>query len=71
MRFEIGQIILDKNPKIRTVVQKKGEIKNEFRFYDVEYLAGESGDGALKTIHNEDGVKFHVDIQNMYWNSKL
>jgi tRNA (guanine37-N1)-methyltransferase len=37
----IGQIIMDKNPGIKTVVNKLDNIDAKFRFFDMEVLAGE------------------------------
>lgn len=36
----IGQVCLDKNPSIKTVVTKIKEIENEFRVFDMEVIAG-------------------------------
>ena len=36
----IGQVCIDKNPSIKTVVTKVKEIANEFRVFDMEVIAG-------------------------------
>lgn len=36
----IGQVCLDKNPSIKTVVTKMKEIENQFRVFDMEVIAG-------------------------------
>jgi tRNA (guanine37-N1)-methyltransferase len=36
----IGQVCLDKNPAIKTVVHKVGEVENEFRVFAMEVIAG-------------------------------
>jgi tRNA (guanine37-N1)-methyltransferase len=71
VKHEIGQVFLDKNPHIKSIITKVGEIENEFRTYKYEFLAGEVRKDNLSTIHTEDEVKFHVDVKNMYWCSKL
>ena len=68
-RFQIGQVVLDKNKNLRTVVRKVGQIESEFRFYDLECIAGEKDN--YETIQVEDKVRFKVDISKVYWCSKL
>jgi len=68
-RFLIGQVVLDKNPNIRSVVCKLGQIESQFRFYELECIAGEKGN--YETIQSEDKVRFKVDVSRVYWCSKL
>ncbi len=67
-KFQIGQVILDKNPILRTVVTKVGHIEATFRYYNLECIAGVDN---YETIVSEDKVKFNVDVSKMYWCSKL
>ena len=59
----------DKNPKLRSVVNKIGQIESEFRFYNLECVAGENN--KYETIQIEDKVRFRVDVSKVYWCSKL
>ena len=56
----IGQVILDKNiQNIRTVVNKVGEIKTEFRTFPLELLAGEEN---YNVKLRESGAQFKVRV---------
>ena len=61
--------MLDKNTVLRSVVTKLGHINSEYRFYDLECIAGDST--TFETNLVEDKVKFKVDVSKMYWCSKL
>lgn len=61
-------MILDKNPSIKTVVNKTNKIEETFRFFKMELLAGEDKTFAcVKQI----GCKFEFDFAKVYWNSRL
>ncbi|KAK1325303.1 tRNA (guanine(37)-N1)-methyltransferase 1 [Acorus calamus] len=65
----IGQVVLDKNkPKIQTVVNKIDSIRNDYRTMELEVLAGNH---SLVTVVIENNIRFHVDLANVYWNSRL
>lgn len=89
----IGQVLLDKNPRIKTVVNKVrctqgdcrvmhfvmgcncdclclqvGSIKNQYRVFDMEVLAGPS---TLETEVKQHGARFRLDFSKVYWNSRL
>nr|GAT57463.1 predicted protein [Mycena chlorophos] len=64
----IGQIILDKNAAIRTVVNKLDTIDNQFRFFKMELLAG---DPDYVVEHVEADCRFTFDFTQVYWNSRL
>lgn len=52
----------------KTVINKTGKIENTYRFYKSEVLSGESN---LKTVHVENGIKFYLDLECVYWCSRL
>ncbi|GAB5593783.1 tRNA(m(1)G37)methyltransferase [Umbelopsis nana] len=64
----IGQVILDKNKTIKTVVNKLDSIDTTFRFFKMEILAGE--DNMIAEV-KESGCRFRFDFSQVYWNSRL
>ncbi|EDV20283.1 uncharacterized protein TRIADDRAFT_2329, partial [Trichoplax adhaerens] len=64
----IGQVILDKNPHLKTVVNKTSEIDNQFRVAPLEILAG---DDCMITTVKENECQFRFDYSKVYWNSRL
>ncbi|KAL1706205.1 Met-10+ like-protein-domain-containing protein [Schizophyllum commune] len=67
-KYLIGEVILDKNHSIRTVVNKLSTIHAQFRFFDMELLAGEPD---FEVAHHEAGCVFRFDFRRVYWNSRL
>lgn len=64
----IGEVILDKNPVIKTVINKVGSIEATFRYFQMEILAGED---LLQVEVREEGCRFVFDYSKVYWNSRL
>lgn len=64
----IGQVIIDKLPQIKTVVNKVGNIETQFRTFPMELLAGEDN---YNVTLKEYGAKFTFDFRKVYWNSRL
>lgn len=64
----IGQVILDKNPNIRTVVNKLDSIHTVYRTFAMEVLAG---DNDLIVEQRESNCIFKFDFEKVYWNSRL
>ena len=69
-KYIIGQVVLDKNRGLKTVVTKTHELdsENEFRVFPMEVIAGE--DNTLTTV-KEQGLTFELDYRDVYWNSRL
>lgn len=66
----IAQVIVDKNPTIKTVINKVDDVggNSEFRTFAYEVLAGE--DDMLVEV-SEAGCVFKFDYSKVYWNTKL
>ncbi|OBA23911.1 hypothetical protein METBIDRAFT_30278 [Metschnikowia bicuspidata var. bicuspidata NRRL YB-4993] len=64
----IGQVILDKNSKIETVVDKVDSIDTKFRTFKMKVLAGKDD---FVVEQNESGCKFRFDFSSVYWNLRL
>ncbi|KAI9303188.1 hypothetical protein BJ944DRAFT_165892 [Cunninghamella echinulata] len=64
----IGQVFLDKNKSITSVVNKINNIDTTYRFFKMEVLAGDSN---MIAEVKESGCKFKFDFSKVYWNSRL
>lgn len=66
----IGQVIIDKNSGIRTVINKLDTIGEEslFRTFPYEVVAGEND---LNVETREQNCRFDFDFSKVYWNSRL
>lgn len=66
----IGQVLVEKNQHIRTVINKTDNVgtESEFRTFGYEVLAGPDD---LNVEVNENGCVFKFDYSKVYWNSKL
>lgn len=64
----IGEILLDKVPGCKTVVNKLDQIESKFRTFQMEVIAGE----ANTVVHvKENKCDFEFDFSTVYWNSRL
>jgi tRNA (guanine37-N1)-methyltransferase len=69
-KYLIGQVLLDKNPAILTVINKTLDVgtESEFRTFPYEVLAGEDN---LDVLVNDDGCHFKFNFGKVYWNTRL
>lgn len=59
---------MDKNSKLKTIVNKTEAISNEYRTPTLEVIAGTHN---LETEQNEGFCRFMLNYEKVYWNSKL
>ncbi|KAI0176245.1 Met-10+ like-protein-domain-containing protein [Hypoxylon sp. FL1284] len=66
----IAEVLLDKNPAVRTVINKVANVGNEseFRTFAYEVLAGPDD---MDVEARENDCVFRFDYSKVYWNSKL
>ena len=66
----IAEILLDKNPGVRTVINKIDDVgeENEYRTFRYEVLAGEDD---MQVQVSEEGCTFVFDYSKVYWNTRL
>lgn len=64
----IGQVLLDKVPSARTVVNKLDGIDNTYRNFAMETLVGDPD--TVVTV-KESGCSFTFDFAKVYWNPRL
>jgi tRNA (guanine37-N1)-methyltransferase len=64
----IGQVLVETNPTIETVVNKVGQVQGKYRTYDLNVLAGIP---ELETIVVEHGIQIQLDVSECYWCTRL
>jgi tRNA (guanine37-N1)-methyltransferase len=66
----IAEVLVDKNPTIRTVINKVDLVgtHSEFRTFGYEVLAGPDN---MKVELSEGDCTFRFDYSKVYWNSRL
>lgn len=64
----IGEVLMDKVPHCRTVINKCDTIDNTFRNFQIEVLCGEPD---FQVTVKENGVQFEFDFSRVYWNPRL
>ncbi|KAM5434807.1 tRNA(m(1)G37)methyltransferase [Microsporum canis] len=66
----IAEVIRDKNPTVRTVINKVDDVgaNSQYRTFAYEHLVG---DEDMNVIQHEQGCEFSFDYSKVYWNSRL
>ncbi|EGP92154.1 uncharacterized protein MYCGRDRAFT_35337 [Zymoseptoria tritici IPO323] len=66
----IAEILMDKNPGVKTVINKIDDVgeESEFRTFKYEVLAGPDD---LNVMISEESCTFKFDYSKVYWNSRL
>lgn len=64
----IGQAILKAHKNIKAVHAKAGAISGVFRIRDLTHIAGEN---RTRTVYNEYGCQYHVDVAKAYFSPRL
>jgi len=66
----IATVLADKNPLVRTVINKLDTVgtENAYRTFQYEVLYGPDD---MNVTVNEQGCTFNFDFANVYWNTRL
>ncbi|KAH8302379.1 hypothetical protein KR044_005861 [Drosophila immigrans] len=64
----IGEVLRDKLPNCRTVVNKASTIDNTYRNFQLELICGEP---EYQVETKENGIPFEFDFSKVYWNPRL
>lgn len=64
----IGEVLRDKVPGCRTVVNKASTIDSTYRNFQLDLICGES---EYQVETKENGVWFQFDFSKVYWNPRL
>jgi len=64
----IGEVLQDKLPNVRTVVNKASTIDNTYRNFQLELICGEA---EYQVETKENGIHFEFDFSKVYWNPRL
>ncbi|MFX1258754.1 MAG: class I SAM-dependent methyltransferase family protein [Promethearchaeota archaeon] len=65
---KIAKVIIEVNKNIKTVYEKKSQIKGEYRLRSLGFLCGED---KSETIHKENGCIFKLDIKKTFFSPRL
>ncbi|MFX1377792.1 MAG: class I SAM-dependent methyltransferase family protein [Promethearchaeota archaeon] len=65
---KIAKAIVDVNDYIKTVYEKRSEIKGKYRLRELALLYGEN---KSETVHKENGCFFKLDVKDTYFTPRL
>lgn len=65
---KIGKALLELFPSLKTVLKKAGSHEGVFRTQKMRLLAGVD---TRETIHRENGVALHLDVERVYFSPRL
>jgi tRNA (guanine37-N1)-methyltransferase len=68
LKKKIAKALINVNKKIKTVYEKKSEIKGSYRLRELELLYGEDDS---ETIYRENNCIFKLDVKRMYFTPRL
>ncbi len=68
LKSSIGQSLTRFNKNVRTVYEKKSEIKGDFRLRELSLLSGKDDP---KTIHKENNCVFNLNVKSTYFSPRL
>jgi len=64
----VTKSVIEVNKNVKSVFEKKSEIKGPYRLRDLAHLRGEN---KTETIHKENDCKFSLDIKTTYFSPRL
>ena len=68
LKSKIADALISVNKKVKTVYEKAGEIKGEYRVRDLKLLKGKD---KSETIYKENGCTFKLDIKKIFFTPRL
>ncbi len=64
----VGSVLINNCKKIKSVIVPISDVEGEFRTRRFRTVAG---DKRTTTIHKENGLRFHVDLESVYFTPRL
>ena len=64
----LGNTLLELHPGVKVVVKRVGTHSGQFRTRTYRILAGEQ---RFTTLHKENGLFFHLDLQSVYYSVRM